>query len=132
MKQAKLIGDVKQFSNHTTQQLFQIERVNIPNIAGIVHLGVEYLVVSACDRAKRLAELPEKVRNEFSAFGLNLDPNAPENQIFEVKIFPSDKNGTAFTPGIHLFCLENSLSIEDCLKAFGYEITRESSPFDEA
>jgi hypothetical protein len=132
MKQAKLVGDVKQFSDHTTQQLFQIDPVNIPNIAGVLHISVEYIIVSACDRAKRLAEVPENVRRDLSRFGANLDPNAPENQIFEVKIFPSDKDGTAFSPAIHLFCLENSLSIEDCVKAFGYEVVRESSPFDEA
>lgn len=132
MKQAVFICDIPQFSPNVVQKLFKIDPENFENL-GVKFENVEFLLVSAANRGKRIQEVDELTTFFLQhLFGLNLDPESPDNNVDEVKIFAAKikPDGNFVAEALHMFVLTGSLSIEDCLKAFGYEIVGDISLFE--
>ena len=126
--------DIPHFSPHVRQHVFSIEKAYFEYM-GVKFNGVTHIVVSACNRSKRLRESAARnvalLMSGSLSLDIDIDPDSPSNNILETKVFAADGRGNPLS-SLHIFCLNNSLSITDCIAAFGYEIVGEDSPYDEA
>ncbi len=79
MKQAVFICDIPQFSPNVVQKLFKIDPENFENL-GVKFENVEFLLVSAANRGKRIQEV-----DELTTFFLQQEIDTG-NIIFQEKI----------------------------------------------
>lgn len=133
-KKATYVKTLDEITTFNLKKLFKIEpetfRVTkiVDGKLADVDIETEYIVASA-------SNVGQMLREEYGKIGLKpghiLSMAESLGMDQEVMIFISDSDGNFATVN-KLFQFRGTLSIEEAMKEFGFEIVGEDSPFDEA
>ncbi len=132
MKQATYVKTLDEFSQHNLQKLFKIAPETFTvfgifdGVYGEKQIETEYIVASASDLGKMISEETRKIGLRGAIWEAAQRLNLTE----EVMIFIADSTGD-FTIANKLFQFKGTLSIEEAMKEFGYEIVGDETPFSE-